>query len=109
MLLFIAITPSLSKDMPLVSSSRQTPYTEAEWQRIDALGQHVEALTAYDSALAISPNRLRSLQGAGQAADAAGLSARAQDFYDRAFGVNEQEGTRRLSVKSIGTAITSGE
>lgn len=48
-----------------------------------AAGRQAEALTAYEKALARSPNRLNSLYGAGRAAEALGETDTARRSYLR--------------------------
>lgn len=45
------------------------------------VGQPQQALTEYDVALMLSPNRLNGLYNAGRAAEAAGDKAKAQYYY----------------------------
>ena len=47
------------------------------------LGQPSRALTEYESALKISPNRFNSLYGAGKAAAASGKTAQAKMYYQK--------------------------
>lgn len=49
-----------------------------------------EALTVFESVLAVSPNRLNSLYGAGRAAERAGDGAKASEHYRQLLEVTEQ-------------------
>jgi tetratricopeptide (TPR) repeat protein len=44
-------------------------------------GRHAEALTAFEAVLAASPNRLNTLYGAGLAAERAGKTAKAREYF----------------------------
>jgi tetratricopeptide (TPR) repeat protein len=52
------------------------------------LGQPNAALAEYQRSLAGAPNRFRSLYGAARAADAAGNSAAARDYYRQLAGLS---------------------
>jgi cytochrome c-type biogenesis protein CcmH/NrfG len=64
-----------SVDKHPVTPGSVLPARELLGDMLLAMGLHAEALTAYNSALTVSPNRLRSLHGAGQAIEARRLSA----------------------------------
>jgi tetratricopeptide (TPR) repeat protein len=66
-----------SIDKHPVTPGSVLPARELLGDMLLSMGQHAEALAAYDSALAISPNRLRSQHGVRQATDAQRLSANA--------------------------------
>jgi tetratricopeptide (TPR) repeat protein len=57
------------------------PARELQGDLLMALGRPVDALQAYEAALAHEPNRSRTLFGAAQAAEAAGEPGRARELY----------------------------
>ena len=60
-----------------------------------ASGRHVEAIAAYEAALARSPNRFNSLFGAGRPAELAGESEAAESFYTQLLEIcSEPTGDR---------------
>ena len=63
-----------------------------------AHGKPAEALAAYESALARTPNRFNSLYGAGQAAEALGNSDQAREFYQQLVDVCDEADTERAEL-----------
>jgi tetratricopeptide (TPR) repeat protein len=53
-------------------------------------GKPADALTAYAAVLAASPNRLNTLYGAGLAAERAGATAKARDYYEQLVQVADE-------------------
>ncbi len=72
-----------SVDKHPVTPGAVLPARELLGDMLMEMGRHAEARAAYDAALAISPNRLRSLRGAALAAAAAGDEAAAAGYATR--------------------------
>ncbi|HSK18107.1 MAG TPA: tetratricopeptide repeat protein [Longimicrobiales bacterium] len=66
-----------------VSPGNVLPAAELYGDMQMEVGQHAEALIAYENALERSPNRLNSLYGAGRAAEALGDTDTARTYYRR--------------------------
>ena len=57
-----------------------------------------DAIAAYETALARSPNRFNSLYGAGRAAELGGNEAAAADYYGRLAEMSADAGDARSRV-----------
>ncbi len=73
----------LSTEKNPVTPGEVLPAAELLGDMLAEMGQYAEAIGAYESALARSPNRLNSLYGAGRAAELNGDSDAARDYYER--------------------------
>ncbi len=69
-----------------VTPSAVLPARELYGDMLSMMGKHEQALTAYEIALHVSPNRKRSLQGAMHAANALGDKDKAS-IYEQAQAV----------------------
>ena len=84
-----AALSSMRRSAEMEASTEKNPVTPGEVlpaaellaDMLHDLGHHEEAVAGYEVALARSPNRFRSLSGAGRAAAAAGDTAAATRYY----------------------------
>jgi hypothetical protein len=63
-------------------------------------GHPQEALAAYESSLITDPKRLRSLDGAAQAALAAGNAIKARDYFSRQVEMADPNSVRPELIKA---------
>ena len=77
-----------------VTPGEVLPAQELYGDMLLAAGRHEDAIAAYEKALARSPNRLNSLYGAGQAAQAAGDNERAAAFYRQLIEISAEAASR---------------
>jgi len=87
-----------SVDKHPITPSAVLPARELLGDLLMLAGRPVEALAAYQAALAISPNRFRSLYGAGQAAEQTGRMEMARTFYTTLTEVAEQADDGRADL-----------
>jgi tetratricopeptide (TPR) repeat protein len=71
------------------------PALELYGDMLRAADRHDEAIAAYETALARSPNRFNSLYGAGRAAEQASDSEAASGFYTQLIDICPEEGADR--------------
>jgi tetratricopeptide (TPR) repeat protein len=77
-----------------VSPGRILPARELLGDLLLALGRPAEALSAYESSLVNDPRRLRSYNGAAQAAVAAGNADKARDYFSRIVEMTDANSAR---------------
>jgi tetratricopeptide (TPR) repeat protein len=83
-----------------VSPGRILPARELLGDMLLESGRPEEALAAYESSLVNAPKRLRSYNGAAQAALAAGNAVKARDYFGRAVEMADSNSTRPELVRA---------
>jgi tetratricopeptide (TPR) repeat protein len=83
-----------------VSPGRILPARELLGDMLLASGRPEEALAAYESSLVNDPKRLRSYNGAAQAALAAGNAVKARDYFGRAVEMADSNSTRPELIRA---------
>ena len=84
-----------------VTPGEVLPAAELLGDMLLELERLAEALDAYSSALARSPNRFNSLYGAGRAAELTGASDEAGDYYERLLEVAGSSSTRSEALDAV--------
>ena len=85
-------------DKEAVTPGEVLPAGESLGELLGELGQHREALAAFEAQLALSPNRFNGLYGAAHAAELAGDSPKAAQYYQQLLTVaaSADAGNERL-------------
>jgi tetratricopeptide (TPR) repeat protein len=83
-----------------VSPGRILPARELLGDMLLESGHPQEALAAYESSLITDPKRLRSYNGAAQAAVAAGNTIKARDYFSRAVEMADPNSVRPELIKA---------
>ncbi|MDO8910014.1 MAG: hypothetical protein Q7W55_16125 [Pseudohongiella sp.] len=86
-------------DKAAVSPGPMAPARELLGMMLLEAGHPAEALTALESTLAKEPNRFLTLVGAAQAADAAGNTAKARQYYQQLLSVAATADTNRPALQ----------
>jgi tetratricopeptide (TPR) repeat protein len=73
------------------------------------LGKPIEALTAYEATLKLSPNRFRSTYGAAKAASLSGDKEKAGLYYAKLLALTGQSGSDRPQVQEAKAFIAKQE
>ncbi len=74
-------------DKEAVTPGEVLPAGELLGELLDELGRPRDALAAFEAVLQVSPNRFHALQGAAQASERAGETAKAADYYRQLLDV----------------------
>lgn len=88
-----------SVDKHPVTPGAVLPARELLGDMLVLLGKPAEALEAYEANLRISPNRFKSLYGAGDAAKLAGNSEKAKSYYSELLQLAEKAESDRPAIK----------
>jgi tetratricopeptide (TPR) repeat protein len=83
-----------------VSPGRILPARELLGDMLLESGRPEEALAAYESSLVNDPKRLRSYNGAAQAALAAGNAVKARDYFSQAVEMTDPDSTRPELIRA---------
>jgi tetratricopeptide (TPR) repeat protein len=83
-----------------VSPGRILPARELLGDMLLEIGRPAEALSAYESSLLNDPSRLRSYDGAAQAALAAGNADKARDYFSRIVEMTDANSARPELVRA---------
>jgi tetratricopeptide (TPR) repeat protein len=83
-----------------VSPGRILPARELLGDMLLESGRPEEALAAYESSLVNDPKRLRSYEGAAEAALAAGNAIKARDYFSRAVEMADSNSTRPELIRA---------
>ena len=95
-----------SVDKHPVTPGAVLPARELLGDMLLQMDKHGEALKAYEASLLISPNRLNSLYGAGQAAEHAGDIDKARFYYSKLVQLRAGIETDRPSVQHAKAFLT---
>lgn len=76
-----AVELEATADKEAVTPGEVLPAGDLLGDMLSEVGRHGEALAAFEAVLVASPNRLNTLYGAGHAAERAGDTAKAREFF----------------------------
>jgi tetratricopeptide (TPR) repeat protein len=83
----------------VIMENRLYPFRELLADLLLELGQPAAALKEYETALKQTPNRYRAFWGAARAADAAGNSAQASEYFGKLVNLAKNADTDRQEVR----------
>jgi tetratricopeptide (TPR) repeat protein len=78
-----AVALEATADKEAVTPGEVLPAGDLLGDMLMEAGRHADALAAFEAVLAASPNRLNTLYGAGLAAERAGNTVKARDYYQQ--------------------------
>jgi tetratricopeptide (TPR) repeat protein len=82
-----AVELEATSDKEAVTPGEVLPAGDLLGDMLFEAGRHADALAAFESVLAASPNRLNTLYGAGLAAERARLTSKAKEYYEQLMKV----------------------
>ena len=94
-----------STDKHPVTPGQLLPARELLGDLLLAVGRSAEAMGEFERSLQNAPNRFRSFSGAGQAAEAAGDTARARAYRVRLVALCPEADTERAELKEARAAL----